>query len=85
MSKKAIGVSPNSFDINLAELVIGELKNKIKERNPQTKLDLVQIAKEEWEKMDQIQIQHYINKIQQRLQEIIKCDGDYTEKIKQGF
>jgi transposase len=70
----------NSPDLNPIENIWSILKERIQERNPQTKAELMMCASEEWKNIPQAVIQKTILDMQKRLREVIHNKGSYTNK-----
>ena len=71
---------PNSPDLNPIEHVWSMLKDRVSERSPTTKAELMQYAAEEWEIIPQQMIQNCISALPARLRLVTKNKGGYTGK-----
>ena len=71
---------PNSPDLNPIENVWSILKERISEKNPLTKQQLIDVAQQEWDDIPQQQIQNIIKSLPSRLETVIRKKGDHTFK-----
>jgi len=74
-----LSLPPNSPDLNPIERVWGLWKDRIRNRNPRTMVQLINFANEEWMNLTPQDIQNYIRNIPNVIQEIIRKRGGHSK------
>ena len=67
---------PYSPDLNPIENIWGIMVGKLRKKNISTQSELIELVNQEWEKIDQEQIDNWIDSMSGRIIEWIDHDGD---------
>ena len=72
----ALESPPYSPDLNSIENICGIMVGKLRKKNISTQSELKELVNQEWEKIDQEQIDNWIDSMSGRIIEWIDHDGD---------
>jgi len=76
---KSLKWPPQSPDLNPIENLWGHMKRQLKRRNPNSREDLAEYIRDEWEKIPKSHCTNLIHSLSKRMRDVIEAKGFHTK------